>query len=172
MKNTLKLLRNKASMTQVQAASFLNVSLCTYKSYETDISKTKTNTYLYMQERLEKLTLIDENHGILTYIEVQQTVTAVLKKYPITYCYLFGSYAKGKASAFSDVDLLVSNEVGGLNFYGLVEDLRNTLHKKVDLLTVDQLSGNPQLTDEILKTGIKIYGDTQEQSILSKKNHH
>jgi Predicted transcriptional regulators len=51
MKNTLKLLRNKASMTQAQAASFLNVSLRTYKSYETDISKTKTNTYLYMQER-------------------------------------------------------------------------------------------------------------------------
>lgn len=118
------------------------------------------------------MTLIDENHGILTYIEVQQTVTAVLKKYLITYCYLFGSYAKGKASASSDVDLLVSNEVGGLNFYGLVEDLRNTLHKKVDLLTVDQLSGNPQLTDEILKTGIKIYGDTQGRSILSKKNHH
>lgn len=157
MKNTLKQFRNKADMTQAEAAAYLNVSLRTYKTYETDSSKTKTNTYLFLHEKLEKLTLIDETHGVLTYIEVQQTVASILKKYPISYCYLFGSYAKGKASASSDVDLLVSNEVGGLGFFGLVEDLRTALHKKVDLLTVDQLSENPQLTDEILKTGIKIY---------------
>ena len=78
--------------------------------------------------------------------------------YEIEFCYLFGSYAKGKATPESDVDLLISTEVSGLKFYGLVEEIRTALHKKVDVLNLNQLTDNPELTKEILKDGIKIYG--------------
>ena len=43
-------------------------------------------------------------------------------------------------------------------FYGLAEELREALHKKVDLLNVDQLYNNPTLLNEILSKGEKIYG--------------
>lgn len=71
---------------------------------------------------------------------------------------MFGSYAKGKAKPDSDVDLLISSNIKGLQFFALVEDLRNALHKKVDALDIKQLNNNPDLTNEILKDGIKIYG--------------
>ena len=74
------------------------------------------------------------------------------------YCYLFGSYAKGKASPVSDIDLLVSSGVTGLKFYELTEKLREKLHKKIDLLDVKQLSENTDLINEVLKDGIRIYG--------------
>ena len=74
------------------------------------------------------------------------------------FCYLFGSYAKGKETPVSDVDLLISADVKGLRFYGMTEELRNSLHKKVDILDVNQLRDNLPLIEEILKDGIKIYG--------------
>ena len=46
----------------------------------------------------------------------------------------------------------------GLRFYEIAERLRESLHKKVDLLDVKQLVNNETLIDEMLKEGIKIYG--------------
>lgn len=70
----------------------------------------------------------------------------------------FYLYAKAKATPVSDVDLLISANVKGLKFYGLVEEIRAVLHKKVDVLNINQLKDNLELTEEILKDGIKIYG--------------
>ena len=100
---------------------------------------------------------VDEEHGVLTREDIEVACTKVFEKYDVKFAYLFGSYAKGKATPTSDVDLLVCTEVLGLRFYGLVEELRNELHKKVDVLDMNQLNGNIQLTEEILKDGVKIY---------------
>ncbi len=43
-------------------------------------------------------------------------------------------------------------------FFGLAERLRESLHKKVDLLNIEQLTNNQVLLNEILNSGIKIYG--------------
>ena len=82
----------------------------------------------------------------------------MFSNYDIEYCYLFGSYAKGKASDISDVDLFVSTSVTGLRYFGLVEQLRERLKKKVDLLNINQIKDNAEVLNEILKDGIKIYG--------------
>ncbi len=82
----------------------------------------------------------------------------IFKNDNVEYCFLFGSYAKGYANEKSDVDLLISMEVDAEKYFELVELLREKLHKKVDLLYVDQLKNNFLLTKEILKDGIKIYG--------------
>jgi predicted nucleotidyltransferase len=76
----------------------------------------------------------------------------------VKFCYLFGSYAKGKATGKSDVDLLVSTDIGGLAFFELTEALRQKLNKKVDVLHIDQLKNNFELLQEILRDGVKIYG--------------
>ena len=88
----------------------------------------------------------------------QNKCKEILDAYQVEYCYLFGSYAKGKATEQSDVDLLISTKETGLRFYEIAERLRECLHKKVDLLDVKQLVNNETLIDEMLKEGIKIYG--------------
>ncbi len=42
----------------------------------------------------------------------------------------------------SDVDLLISSDVKGQKFYGMVEKLRTAQHKKVDVLSLEQLKDN------------------------------
>lgn len=158
MKNKLKELRKKNKFTQEEASNFLGVSLRSYIDYEKDNSKVGTIKYNYMISKLEDNCLIDEEHGVLTNEEIKNAVSKVFKEYDIEYCYLFGSYAKNKANEKSDIDLLVSTNVKGIKFYGLVEKLRNQLHKKIDLLHVNQLKDNIELLNEILKEGIKIYG--------------
>ena len=54
--------------------------------------------------------------------------------------------------------MFINTEEKGLNFFGLVEDLRTNLKKKVDLLDQNQIKENFALMNEILKDGIKIYG--------------
>lgn len=82
----------------------------------------------------------------------------IFPKYDVQFCYLFGSYAKGKANENSDVDFLISIPISGITFYSLVEALREELRKKVDVLPNEQLKDNLDLTIEILKDGVKIYG--------------
>ena len=109
-------------------------------------------------QKLEEINPIDEEHGIIDIEYIRDKCQKVFEKYDVDFCYLFGSYAKNKATPTSDVDLLISAKVKGLKFYGLVEEVRTALHKKVDVLDVNQLNNNMELTQEILKDGIKIYG--------------
>lgn len=155
---TLRELRNNKRITQKKAAEFLGIPLRTYCNYETDASKQTSIKYEYMMEKLHTYGAVDEENGILTLDEIRNICVEVLADYPVEFCYLFGSYAKGKATPVSDVDLLVSATVPGLKFFGMVEELRQRLGKKVDVLDQKQLTGNFELTSEILKDGIKIYG--------------
>ena len=133
----LKSLRIERKLTQNQAADILGVSLRSYKS---------------------EINPIDEENGIVDIDYIKRKCSDVFDKYNVNFCYLFGSYSKGKAKPTSDVDLLISTDATGLKFYGLVEDIRTALHKKVDVLDINQLKDNFELTQEILKDGVKIYG--------------
>lgn len=154
----LKELRVEKKMTQQQVADFIGISLRSYKSYENDAEKYDTIKYKYIVEQLEKINYIDEEHGLLTVEDIIKKCFSVFEKYDVNFCYLFGSYAKEKATPKSDVDLLISANIKGLKFYGLVEEIRVALRKKVDVLDINQLTDNFELTEEILKDGIKIYG--------------
>lgn len=155
---TLKELRLSKGLTQKQAAALCSVSLRSYVTFENDKEKTDTIKYKYIISVLDQYGVIDETHGILTIEEISEKLKAVFSEYNITYCYLFGSYSKGTATETSDVDLLIATEVTGMRFFGLVDKVRDALHKKVDVLDFSQLNGNPDLLNEILKDGIKIYG--------------
>lgn len=154
----LKELRSEKKLTQQQVADLVGISLRSYKSYENDEEKHNTIKYNYIIEQLSKINYIDEENGILELEDIVRICSKVLEKYDVSFCYLFGSYAKGKATPTSDVDLLLSANVKGLKFYGLVEEIRTALHKKVDVLDINQLKDNIELTEEIFKDGIKIYG--------------
>ena len=153
----LKELRIEKELTQKEAASLLGVSLRSYKQYENDESKFNNIKYNYFIDKLSQYKYIDETHGVLPLDKIQSIVTKVLSKYDVSYCYLFGSYATNKAHDKSDVDLLVDTTVTGMDFFGLAEELREELHKKVDLLNQAQLTNNPTLIKEILMKGLRIY---------------
>ncbi len=154
----LKDLRIEKKMTQQEVADLVGISLRSYKSYENDEEKRSTLKYNYIMDQLQKINFIDEEHGILTIEDITRKCEKVLEQYDVKFCYLFGSYAKGKETPASDVDLLISANIKGLKFYGLVEELRVALQKKVDVLDINQLKDNLELTEEIFKDGIKIYG--------------
>lgn len=154
----LKELRIEKKMTQQEVADLVGISLRSYKSYENDEEKQDTIKYKYIVEQLSKINYIDEETGILELEDIVRKCSKVFERYEVSFCYLFGSYAKGKATQTSDVDLLISTNVKGLKFYGLVEEIRTALHKKVDVLDMNQLKENIKLTEEIFKDGIKIYG--------------
>jgi predicted nucleotidyltransferase len=72
---------------------------------------------------------------------------ALLKNYfitkPVLKAYLFGSYAKGEADSFSDIDILVDldhSERIGLKFIQMQIELQEMLNRKVDLVTTKALS--------------------------------
>ena len=157
MENTIKQMRKKCGLTQIEASKITDIPLRTYINYENDPSKAGTIKYNYIMKKLDDYCFIDETHGILKYENIISICTEIFRDYKIHYCYLFGSYAKGSPTELSDVDLLISTDISGLKFYGLAERLREGLKKKVDLINVEQLKDNPELIEEILKDGIKIY---------------
>lgn len=154
----MKELRIEKKMTQQEVADLVGISLRSYKSYENDEEKKGTIKYNYILEQLTKINYIDEETGILELEDIVKKCKKVFEKYEVSFCYLFGSYAKGKAAPRSDVDLLISTTVKGLKYFGMIEEIRTALCKRVDVLDMNQLKHNIELTEEILKDGIKIYG--------------
>ena len=149
-------LRNELNMSQEELAKLIGVSSRTIRRYENgQVDKYKEE---YIINTLKALIRVDEEHGILKYDDIVEVVHTVSSKYNVEYVYIFGSYAKGTARPNSDVDLLINTKEKGLSYFGLVEDLRNVLKKKVDLINVTELEDNNELLLEILKDGVKIYG--------------
>lgn len=155
---SLKDIRLQGNLTQEEAAQLLGVTRRTYVNYEAGKIDEASLKYKYVVETLQKASLLDESHGILTIDRIRKICSEIFKNYSVDYCYLFGSYAKGKATETSDVDLLVAMPVDGMKFFELIELLREQLKKKIDLLDIAQLDNNSALVQEILKDGIKIYG--------------
>lgn len=154
----LRKIRIEKHMTQQEVAERIGISLRSYISYENDEEKSNSVKYRFLLQELKQMNLLDEEHGILSLDEIKEICGSIFSHYDVEYCYLFGSYAKEKASGSSDVDLLVSTKTTGLKYYELVEKLREGLHKRVDLLDVKQLLNNEQLLNEVLREGIRIYG--------------
>ena len=158
---TLSETRKKYQISQKEAASTLLIPLRTYIRYESNDTYGSGLKRKAMIEELIKRYEITEEKGVLTVEQIKQTVSDILssKEYSgkIEFCYLFGSYSKGYATDKSDVDLCVSTELTGFDYFGLVEELRTKLHKKVDLVRLIDIKNNIELITELLKDGIRIY---------------
>ena len=155
---SIKELRKSLGLTQKEVSELVNIPLRTYINYENDESKKDSIKYLYIKEKLDEYGYIDETHRILSIGNIREFCSPVLNKYNVDYAYLFGSYAKENATESSDIDLLISTNITGMDFFGLVEELRERLKKKVEVITLASLEDNRDLLHEILKDGIKIYG--------------
>lgn len=159
---TLKEHRIKLGLTQYEVSKMVEIPLRTYKEYENNPNKVNSIKHKYILSKLLDYGLMDETHGILTLDQIKKAIHEAVQGYDIEFCYLFGSYARNEATPSSDVDLVVSGSIKGLNFYGLVETIRQHLSKKVDVLFWTDLQTNPELIYAVLKDGIKIVGKSKE----------
>ena len=158
---TLYETRKQYKVSQTDIANLLGIPVRTYIRYEQNDdygSDLKRQTMINLiNERYE----ITEEKGLLTIDQIKNVLVNLFDtqyKDRIKFCYLFGSYSKGYANEKSDIDLCVETSLKGLDFVGLSEDIRNSLHKKIDLVRFDTLENNFDLINEIMKDGIKIYG--------------
>jgi len=94
---------------------------------------------------------------IYTIQEIQEKLKPIFEARNINKAILFGSYAKGKATSVSDVDLMVDVDVRGWNYYGLLDDIIQALKKDVDLILLNQIKLDTKMYNEIHETGIVIY---------------
>ena len=154
----LKQLREEKGLTQRQVASFAGVSLRSYITYENDPAKELTPKYCYLLGELQKMRVLDEEHGLLTIERIKRASAPMFEEYLVDYAYLYGSYARGLATSKSNVNLLVSGDLQGLQLIEVEQCLREALHKKVTLLDVARIVGNEPLIDEVLRSGVKIFG--------------
>ena len=152
----LKEVRRQSGLTQKEAALLVDIPYRTYLRYEENESYITSYKYKKIMEDLTNKVRVDEEHGILSLDKIKQILLPILLKHNITYCYLFGSYARGTMSEKSDIDLLIDTSITAIKFFNLVEEIRNSLHKKIDLLRLSDLSSDNPLVLEILKEGIRL----------------
>ena len=87
--------------------------------------------------------------------DIKNKVRPIFKKYGIQKAGVFGSAARGEASA-NDVDLLVKidQKISLLDFIGIQQELEDELDMKVDLVEYDSLK--PSLKEDILKDEVPV----------------
>lgn len=103
---------------------------------------------------------------VYTIAQIQQMVLPLIQKYRIPGMYLFGSYARGEATAESDLDFLVDTtgtELTSLLRLGaLYCDLEELFHKRIDLITVRSIMQNSNMESDadfraaVLKERVKL----------------
>ena len=159
----LREIRKSKGLTQAEAAAIIGVSLESYKNHELGRSKSDSPLGKMIFDRLSAYEKYDFDHGVLPLDLIQKTLGEVFKTKDIDFAYLFGSYAKGTMTGQSDIDLLISGKITGLDFFSLGGELERALHKRVDVLRLEDIASNGQLLAEILATGFRVYGDNQKR---------
>jgi uncharacterized protein len=90
----------------------------------------------------------------------KEKIIEVCKRNDISYCALFGSYARGGATETSDIDLLVRlSKPIGWAFYGIADELEDTLGKKVDLATENML--NKRIRESVFRDLKVVYEEAE-----------
>ena len=105
---------------------------------------------------------------IYTVPELQSVLSPIFRANGVRKATLFGSYAKGVATASSDVDLLVDSGLRGLAFFGLLEQVTEALDAPVDLIDVSQVETGSEIAREIQKSGVALF--EQQRSARSEKD--
>ena len=74
---------------------------------------------------------------------INQTSADYFKTQPVVKAWIFGSFARGKETPLSDIDLLVQldyTKLDGFGFFGMWGDLERLLNRSVDLVTENSLA--------------------------------
>ena len=95
--------------------------------------------------------------SVLTLEQIRSVVSKLSKKYNIKTAYLFGSYAKQKATEDSDVDIMIdmSNMKKYKDYFHFCDELENLLQKRVDVTSEDGIASG--MFDTIKNSRVLLY---------------
>ncbi|MCD8099191.1 MAG: nucleotidyltransferase domain-containing protein [Oscillospiraceae bacterium] len=90
--------------------------------------------------------------------ELRSIIAPIAWRYGVQRVILFGSYARGEATAQSDVDLLIFGGSGfrATQIFALSEDLRAALNTKVDVYEIRELDPLSAFHDTVMQEGLEI----------------
>ena len=96
--------------------------------------------------------------NVLERDELEAVIRELLRKYHAEYALLFGSYARGEATAASDIDVVV---VGGTQFrardiFAFGEELRQRTRKDVDAFELREVNVGTPFYENVMREGVKI----------------
>jgi len=102
--------------------------------------------------------------GIISIEKIKEIIIPILNNYPVSKAILFGSYAKGKASESSDIDLYIdtNGRLKGLDFVGLLETLSDSLGTDIDLIDKSHIEPDSSINQEIENGGTVIYEKSKD----------
>ena len=90
-----------------------------------------------------------------------QLIADYFKTQPVLKAWIFGSFSRGEETSDSDIDILVvldESQHVGMKFFGMYEDLKALLGRKVDLVTDRSLA--PFARESVDRDKILIYERT------------
>ena len=162
MNQSLKTVRENLGLTQLEISSLIGIPVNTIRNWEQEArtpSEWALNLLIdrILRESNEQHNVVDEATGILSFLTIKKNISEIAKKYDIERVYLFGSYVKGQATENSDVDLYMESDLYGLEYFEFVEQLRENLKKKVEVLSNKTVQKQSKIDEEIKKTGVLIY---------------
>lgn len=161
MENIIQTVRENLGLTQVQLSNLVNVPVKTIRNWEQNIRVPADYIIELVLDYVlryngEQISISDEN-AILSFKTIKDKVAQVAVKYNIEKVYLYGSYAKGRQTSASDIDLYMISDIDDIEYFGVIEDLRTILNKKIDLLSNKTIKKDSPIANEIERTGILIY---------------
>lgn len=97
---------------------------------------------------------------------IREKLEPIFRNYPVQIAILFGSYAKGKSTDKSDIDLYIDTggKLKGLDFVELLEILTDTLGMDIDLIDKSHLEPDSSIMREIIEGGKIIYEKSGDYS--------
>ena len=87
-----------------------------------------------------------------------QLIADYFKTQPVLKAWIFGSFSRGEETSDSDIDILVvldESQHVGMKFFGMYEDLKALLGRKVDLVTDRSLA--PFARESVDRDKVLIY---------------
>lgn len=96
--------------------------------------------------------------NVMTMHELESVIRVLLHKYHAEYALLFGSYARGDATADSDIDVVV---FGGKDFrpadiFAFGEELRQLTGKDVDAFEIREVNVGTPFYNAVMEEGVRI----------------
>ncbi|MFU8793589.1 MAG: nucleotidyltransferase domain-containing protein [Acholeplasmataceae bacterium] len=162
MNQSLKAIRENLGLTQLEISNLIGIPVNTIRNWEQETRTPSEWTLNLLIDRIlresnEQQMVVDESTGILSFLTIKKGVVKIAEKYDIKRIYLFGSYVKGQATANSDIDLYMESDLYGLEYFEFVEQLRENLKKKVEVLSNKTIQEHSKIDEDIKKTGVLIY---------------
>lgn len=91
--------------------------------------------------------------------DIKAILSNILSNTDVEKAILFGSYAKNNPTSNSDIDIFIDSngKIKGLKFFAIIDILKETFGKDVDIIEKSEIDKNSKIDKEIEKTGVVVY---------------